>query len=349
MKETLLGMLGLTCCWASAMAEEDAGDWRDELLQREGIGLSKEALEKALKGEERPLPDLEKIFEQLGADGFSEREKAQEELLRGGEATLKWLREREPSQVPEVQRRITEVTKLLGFTHRNERKMAVEHAVKSLLAEGNERKENTGGLFYEWFGEGQAKLGKSYRVLTFENAANRGGAVVGGQLVFTGEGGQDGDQRLVLHSKKWPGEETFGEAFQVFAKLRGESTGMGAWHLGISIGRVRALYHPGLKGGSFRFERIDNHDYLSRTGSVGFTPKEEVPQWMSVKVRRLPDNKVSLEVVLEQGGKKEGRFETSVIVEADQIGELDEVSLDRSGRVGGSAYFDDFTVRILGE
>jgi hypothetical protein len=70
---------------------------------------------------------------------------------------------------------------------------------------------------------------------------------------------------------------------------------------------------------------------------------------MSVKVRRLPDNKVSLEVVLEQGGKKEGRFETSVIVEADQIGELDEVSLDRSGRVGGSAYFDDFTVRILGE
>ena len=45
----------------------------------------------------------------------------------------------------------------------------------------------------------------------------------------------------------------------------------------------------------------------------------------------------------------DGRFETSVIVEADQIGELDEVSLDRSGRVGGSAYFDDFTVRILGE
>jgi len=225
----------------------------------------------------------------------------------------------------------------------------VEHAVKSLLAEGNERKENTGGLFYEWFGEGQAKLGKRYRVLTFENSANRGGAVVGGQVVFSGGGGQDGDQRLVLHSKKWPGEETFGEAFQVSAKLRGESKGMGAWHLGISIGRVRALYHPGLRGGSFRFERIDNHDYLGRTGSVGFTPGEEVPQWMSVKVRRLPDNKVSLEVVLEQGGKKEGRFETSIIVEADQIGELDEVSLDRSGRVGGSAYFDDFTVRILGE
>lgn len=348
MKGTFLGMLGLTC-WALAMPEEGGGDWRGELLQREGIGLSKEALEKALKGGGRPLPDLEKVFERLGADGFSEREKAQEELLRGGEATLKWLREREPSQGPEVQRRVAEVIKLLGFAHRNERGMAVEHAVKSLLAEGNERKENTGGLFYEWFGEGQAKLGKRYRVLTFENSANRGGAVVEGQVVFSGEGGQDGDQRLVLHSKKWPGEETFGEAFQVSAKLRGESKGMGAWHLGISIGRVRALYHPGLRGGSFRFERIDNHDYLGRTGSVGFTPGEEVPQWMSVKVRRLPDNKVSLEVVLEQGGKKEGRFETSIIVEADQIGELDEVSLDRSGRVGGSAYFDDFTVRILGE
>jgi hypothetical protein len=193
MKGTFLGMLGLTC-WALAMPEEGGGDWRDELLQREGIGLSKEALEKAFKGGGRPLPDLEKVFERLGADGFSEREKAQEELLRGGEATLKWLREREPSQGPEVQRRVAEVIKLLGFAHRNEREMAVEHAVKSLLAEGNERKENTGGLFYEWFGEGQAKLGKRYRLLTFENSANRGGAVVGGQLVF-----QEGVVRMVIN------------------------------------------------------------------------------------------------------------------------------------------------------
>ncbi len=348
MKETLFGILGLTC-WAFAMPGEVEGDWRDGLLEEEGIGLSKEALEGALDGGAKPLPDLEKIFERLGADDFSEREKAQEEILKGGEATLKWLRQGEPSADPEVQRRVREIMGLLGRAHRKDRELAVQHAARSLLAEGEERKADTGGLFYEWFGRDQEKLGKEYRLFAFENSTKRGGAVAGGKLVFTGGAGPDGDQRLVLRSEKWPGKETFGEAFQVSAKLRGESKGMGAWHLGITIGRVRALYHPGMNGGSFRFERIDNHDYLSRTESVGFTPGEEAPQWMSVKVQRLPGKKVRLEVILEEGGEKEGRFEKSIIVDADQIGELNKVSLDRSGRTGGSAYFSDLMVKLAGE
>lgn len=348
MKATFLGMLGLTY-WAFAMPGEVEGDWRDELLQREGIGLSKTALEEALKKGAKPSPDLEKIFERLSADKFSEREKAQEELLKGGEVALKWLRQHGPSPDPEAQRRVEGIKRLLGSLHRKEREIAVEHAMKSLLAEGDERRADTGGLYFEWFGEDQAKLGKEYRQFAFENSAKRAGKVMDGQLVFSGMNGQDGDQRLVLRSEKWPGAETFGEAFQVSVKLRGESQGSGAWHLGITIGKVRALYHPGLKGGSFRFERIDNHAYLGRPGNVGFTPGEETPQWMTVRVQRLPDEKVQLEVTLEEDGKKGGRFETLVIVDADQVGELNSVSLDRSGRTGGSAYFGNFTVKLLGE
>ncbi len=348
MRAAAIGILGLAC-FAFAMLGEVEGDWRDDLLKREGVEQSKEGLEALLKGGVQLPLDLEKVFENLGADHFSERDRAQEELLKGGEATLKWLRQREPSPDPEVQRRVREIMGLLGRAYRKDRELALEHAAGSLLAEGEERREDTGGLFFEWFGQGQAKLAEKYRLFHFEDSAKRGGSVAGGNLIFGGGGGSDGDQRLVLRSAAWPGEETFGDEFQVSAKLRGQLKGMGAWHLGITIGRVRALYHPGLQGGSFRFERIDNHEHLGRPTGVGFTPGEEEAQWMSVKVQRLPGDKVRLEVILEEGGKKEGRFETSVIVTADQIGELSEVSLDRSGRTGGSASFSDFMVKLAGE
>ena len=344
----VFGILGLAC-WALGMPGEGGGDWRDDLLKREGIERSKEGLEALLKdGGGLPL-EWGKIFDRLGADQFSERDRAQEELLRGGETTLKWLRQRKPSPDPEVQRRVGEIMGLLGTAYRKDRELALEHAARSLLAEGEERRDDTGGLFFEWFGEGQEKLGERYRLLVFEDSAKRGGSVTEGEVVFPGEGGRDGDQRLVLRSERWPGEKTFGDEFQVSAKLRGQVKGAGAWHLGITVGRVRALYHPGLQGGAFRFERIDSHQYLGRSGSVGFTPGEDAAQWMAVKVQRLPGNKVRLEVILEEGGKKEGRFETSVIVDADQIGELSEVSLDRSGRTGGSASFSDFMVKLAGK
>ncbi|YCM43140.1 hypothetical protein V2O64_17670 [Verrucomicrobiaceae bacterium 227] len=347
-KAIFLSLLGLSY-GAFAMPGEIPNDWRDELLKREGVENSKENLEIFLQGNAKPLQELSELFKQLSADNFPAREKAQKELLKGGEATLKWLRQREPSPDPETQRRLKVIMTLLDTAHRKDHEIAMEHSARSLLAEGDERPQNTGGLFYEWFGEDQKKLGETYRQFSFMDATERGGAILAGQLILPGGGGQDGDQRLILRSEKWPGEETFGETFQVSAKLRGESKGMGAWHLGITIGRVRALYHPGLDGGAFRFERIDNNDYLSGTESVGFTPGDEASQWMSVKVQRLPDKKIKLEVILTEGGNKEGRFETSIIVDAEEIGELNEVSLDRSGRIGGRAYFSDFMMKLTKE
>ena len=121
---------------------------------------------------------------------------------------------------------------------------------------------------------------------------------------------------------------------------------MAAWHLGISVGKVRALYHPGMDRNSFRFEKLDENKYLSRNESIGFMPGGEALQWMLVKVRRLEGGKVRLDVTLEEGGKGEGRFQSSITVDAEDIGDLDQVSLDRSGRTGGEATFADFTVRI---
>ena len=109
---------------------------------------------------------------------------------------------------------------------------------------------------------------------------------------------------------------------------------------------MRALYHPGMNGGSFRFEEIDTGRHLTRMESVGFTPGEKALQWMSVGVQRLADGEISLDVTLEEGGKGKGHFEISVTLTKEQIGDLNQISLDRSGRTGGDAFFDDLLIKI---
>ena len=53
-----------------------------------------------------------------------------------------------------------------------------------------------------------------------------------------------------------------------------------------------------------------------------------------------------LYVLLEQLGEGGRAFQNSVTVEAKDIGDLNEISLDRSGRSGGKAYFRDFMITL---
>ena len=274
MKAIFVGVLGVMTC-ALAAPGENGKDWREDLLRDEGIGLSRDALEKALKGEPENGPDLEESYRKLGAGDFAGREAAQKELLRGGSPALKWMRSVEPSSDPEVRRRVGEIMALLGSASRKERKFAVTHAIESLLAEGDERTADTGGVFYEWFGEDSGKLGEDYRQFSFSNSAGRPGKISDGRLGLGGNAGEDGDQRLILKSQEWPGGESFGDSFLVSAKLGGESKGAGAWHLGITVGRVRALYHPGMNGGSFRFEEIDTGRASDSNGERWFHTRGE--------------------------------------------------------------------------
>jgi hypothetical protein len=101
-----------------------------------------------------------------------------------------------------------------------------------------------------------------------------------------------------------------------------------------------------MQGGSFRFERIDNHKYFGGTKGIGFEPLGDGRQWMSIDVTKMANGEVRLDVLLEQSGEGGGRFKSSITVPADDIGDLSEVSLDRSGRTGGKAYFRDFMIRL---
>lgn len=324
-------------------------DWRVELLGEEGIGSSVEELQKSLTAVPKVTNELDDAFKMLASQDFDEREGGRKKLMSGGEDALKWLLEMEPSEDPELRRRVLNLIEELELVFRKDREVAVKHAVNSLLAEGLEgrvKSANTGGMFFEWFGKGDEELRENYRQFRFENSSKRPGKVEGTRLIFAGKAGQDGDQRLVLKSKTWPGEIEFGDRFRVSVILGGEDISSGAWHMGITIGRIRTLFHPGMQGGSFRFERIDNRKHLSGTKGVGFEPLGDSRQRMSIDVTKMLDGDVRLDVLLEKLGEGGRTFQSSITVDAEDIGDLSEVSLDRSGRSGGKAYFRDFMISL---
>lgn len=324
-------------------------DWRVELLGEEGIGSSVEELQKALTAVPEVTNELDDAFKMLASQDFDEREGGRKKLMSGGEDALKWLLEMEPSEDPELRRRVLNLIEELELVFRKDREVAVKHAVNSLLAEGLEgrvKSADTGGMFFEWFGKGDEELRENYRQFRFENSSKRPGKVEGTRLIFAGKAGQDGDQRLVLKSKTWPGEIEFGDRFRVSVILGGEDISSGAWHMGITIGRIRTLFHPGMQGGSFRFERIDNRKHLSGTKGVGFEPLGDSRQRMSIDVTKMLDGDVRLDVLLEKLGEGGRTFQSSITVDAEDIGDLSEVSLDRSGRSGGKAYFRDFMISL---
>lgn len=324
-------------------------DWRVELLEQEGIGISVEELQEALSAVPEVTIEFDEALEKLASQDFDEREAGRKKLLGGSEYALKWLRELEPSEDPELRRRVLNVIEELGLVFRKDREVALEHAIKSLLAEGLEGREkpaNTGGVFFEWFGEENENLKQGYRRFYFENSSKRPGKIEGTRLIFAGKVGQDGDQRLILKSKTWPGKVEFGDRFRVSAILGGEDISSGAWHMGVTIGRIRTLFHPGMQGGAFRFERIDNNRHLTGTKGVGFEPLGDSRQRMSIDVTKMLDGNVRLDVLLEQLGEGGRTFQNSVTVEAKDIGDLNEISLDRSGRSGGKAYFRDFMITL---
>ena len=67
---------------------------------------------------------------------------------------------------------------------------------------------------------------------------------------------------------------------------------------------------------------------------------------MSIDVTKMLDGNVRLDVLLEQLGEGGRTFQSSVTVEAKDIGDLNQISLDRSGRSGGKAYFRDFMITL---
>jgi hypothetical protein len=333
----------------SALPAAEYQDWRLQLMEQEGLAEGAAGLQVLEKGIAPSEERLKELVQLLADEDFATREQSQKEILRMGVAARPWLDRLPESGDPEVRLRIGKILGQLGSKRRWPEAELLQYAVASLRREkdGKEKPAGEPLVFAELFHDKADALDGKYRGFRFEASPGLSGKVGDGKLRFSGRGPIDGDQRLILPAKEITGKEVFPDRFRIEVMLGGTAGGQGSYHLGVSLGKVRALFHPGYAQGAFRFEHIDTHKALMENANMGFTPATDSLAIMALDVKRLPGGDVELQVTVIPGGKADGRKYTVVRkFAAADIGKLDFISLDRSGRTGGDALFDNLVVEI---
>jgi hypothetical protein len=330
--------------FALASAQE-AADWRLELLKESGLSAETEALEKFQKSFTRPEGGLDQMLQRLGSNEFKQREQAQKEILLMGKNVLPQLRIMLDSDDPEVRMRLTTIIEKLEGGGRWAKEDLLRQAVTSLLDEWKNPGAETPHpkLFVEFFNKDADSISDGYQRLKFKTNVGAGGSVKEGMARLKGNHNGDGDQQLLLYARDLTGKEEFPESLRIESKIGGGGEGSGVYHVGISIGDVRALFHPGYGNGAFRFEQVSNNAVVVTNTDMGFTPPSGKLLLMSMDVKRQPNKDVEISVIITHEKKS---FRSSKIVQAGVIGKLDRIGLDRSGRTGGDALFDDLIVEM---
>jgi hypothetical protein len=204
-------------------------------------------------------------------------------------------------------------------------------------------KDGTRREFVEKFTRTSKDATAGYGKFSYEATARGYKAdVSGGRLRLTGDH-EEGDQRLVVPAMKAAGKKQWPDELEVSAKLGGTAADSGAWHVGLSVGSVKVLFHPDYPEGAFRAETVDGHVEIFGNQDMGFTPASGVMHKVTVKVRRMgPNYRFEVEVV---NGKGKGTYRKSFTATAKQMGKFDRVGLERSGRRGGDALFESLSIK----
>lgn len=179
------------------------------------------------------------------------------------------------------------------------------------------------------------------------NADNGGPAKVAqGKLRIDGSN-PEGDQRLYMTSQRMIGRERWPDELEVRVKLGGEAGNNFGWHMGVSVGNVKTLFHPGLAGGHFRAETTDKHFYLFRSEMMKFEPISDVMHEMIIRVNRTKKG-ADFDVTITGGkGVKEGQpHKKKFSVTSEQLGDYNRIGLERSGRTGADALFEAISIRL---
>jgi hypothetical protein len=198
-------------------------------------------------------------------------------------------------------------------------------------------------VFVERFTVSANDITKGYRSFLYEASIEGCKAeVTAGRLVLQGDH-QEADQRLVVTSQKALGKALWPDPLDIVVKLGGTDNDNVAWHVGVSVGRVKVLFHPNFSSGAFRAEAVDTHECFFNNEEMGFTPAAEVMHEMTIHVVRT-DSRYRFEVTVvngKGGGKHQKVFEVS----EKQMGHFDRVGLERSGRRGGNALFESLSIK----
>jgi hypothetical protein len=166
--------------------------------------------------------------------------------------------------------------------------------------------------------------------------------VTGGRLVLQGDH-DEGDQRLVVTAQKVTGKAVWPDSLDIAVKLGGTDRDNVAWHVGVSVGKVKVLFHPNYSGGAFRAEAVDTHHSFFANEDMGFTPAAEVMHEMNIHVMRA-DRGYRFEVTVVDG-KGSGKHRKVFEVTDEQMGRFDRIGLERSGRRGGNALFESLSIK----
>jgi hypothetical protein len=188
-----------------------------------------------------------------------------------------------------------------------------------------------------------AEIRDQYHEMQYASNCGGKGSVSHGILRLDGNHGE-GDQRLYVTSRRLLDQPTFPARFRIKTQLGAEADNAGVWHIGVSVGNIRILFHPGLEGGAFRAERLDNQQHLIENESMPFTPACNVRHPITIDVWQRDKDAVQLEVAVADGGKTGRPYRRTLAVRGEDIGPLGRVGLERSGQTGGAALFGPLTI-----
>jgi hypothetical protein len=343
MKMVQITLSVLALCHSTTLAAED---WRLEFLKASERKTDTDSLRKIYEIHHKSPEELKQTVALLGADTVSVRNAAQQEILRMGKDVLPILQEMPPPQDAEARLRFRMIEDRLTFHDAWDSQQLVRVAAAGLLYE----RENPGKhhpsrqMFVEFFRQPSDSLRKGYRRMRLLSTENLDGSVAEETLRLTGKRLRgEADQRLSVSAQEATGTKQFPGRFRISVKIGGMAGGEGTYHVGVSVGKVRALFHPGLEEGAFRFEKIDTGKELTSNEDMGFTPEIGGFVDMKIDVQRHVTGKVTLAVEVSD---KDIVYRAKKVFDADQIGALDQVSLDRSGHHGGDGLFRNLVLQF---
>jgi len=344
MKQSVLVLCAFTFLFKPVSAQ---GDWRLEFLHDAKVATDSESLRKLRLSDDKTAADLSRAISQLGTDQREKRQAAYEEILRmDREMVLAHLRGLPENSEPEIRLRVNMIRSRIEWMEPRDKRDLMRVAVEGLLYEREHpgKTHPSRQMHVEFFRQPADSLRKGYHRMVWRGDQGLDGSVADGSLFLSGKRPQiEGDQRLVLTAQSATGKEAFPDRLRIDVKIGAKAGGEGGYHVGIAVGRMRALFHPGHDGGGFRFQPVHDPGELTSNEDMGFTPKSHALYHMRVETERVANHRVKLSVEIHG---EEKSFRTSREFDASDIGPLKEVSLDRSGRVGGDAIFRDLMVQL---
>ncbi len=199
-------------------------------------------------------------------------------------------------------------------------------------------------LFHEPFALNQ-KIDKTYGRMRYETSLPAVARVQDG-ILYLESPAREADQSLFVESKTLLGEGQFPRSFVIKTKMGGENKSAGVWHVGLSVGDIKFLFHPGYNSGGFRVERRVSHDYITRNEDMGLNPGGNALFDVTLRVKRDKKGDVEFDYLAVDPRNPNQKFQKQIKVDRKSIPRIDRIGLERSGNSGGAGMYGPLQIEF---